>query len=49
MMDLPRFTIVSDEIAAFLQAFAKQQEEQNLFQVLNGLDERYASQRTRFY
>ena len=47
MNDLPRFTTVSEEITNFLQALAKQNEEQRLFQFLNGLDEVYTSQRSQ--
>ena len=47
MNDLPRFTIVNDEITRFLEAFAKQIEEQKPFQFLNGLNETYASQRSQ--
>ena len=44
MNDLPRFSVVTDEITNFLQALARQNEEQRLFQFLNGLDETYSSQ-----
>ena len=39
MSDLPRITVINEEIANFLQVLTKQQEEQKLFQFLNGLDE----------
>jgi len=45
MNDLPRLTSVSEEITNLLHALAKQNEEQRLFQFLNGLDDLYASQR----
>jgi len=47
MNTLPVFTVVNDEITNFLQALAKQSEEQKLFQFLNCLDETYASQRSQ--
>ena len=47
MNDLPKFTSVTEEIINFLQALAKQTEEQKLFQFLNGLDEVYSSQRSQ--
>jgi len=39
MSDLPRITVINEEIANFLQVLTKQQEEQKLFHFLNGLDE----------
>ena len=45
MVDLPRSTTVSDEVAMFLRALAKQQKEQKLFQFLNGLNEKFNTQR----
>jgi len=47
MNDLPRLTVMNPEITNFLQALAKQQEEQKLFQFLNGLDEEYSPQRSQ--
>lgn len=46
MSDLPRITITTDEIMYFLQALAKQQEQQKLFQFLNGLNKEYSAQRS---
>jgi len=47
MNELPKITVVTDEIAIFLQALTKQKEEQRLFQFLNGLDDQYGSQRSQ--
>jgi len=47
MNDLPKFTSVNEEITNFLQALARQTEEQKLFQFLNGLGEVYANQRSQ--
>jgi len=47
MNDLPKFTSVNEEVTNFLQALARQTEEQKLFQFLNGLDEVYGSQRNQ--
>ena len=47
MSDLPRITIVAEEVVNFLQALAKQQQEQKLFQILNGLDEDYSAKRSQ--
>ena len=47
MNDLPKFTSINEEITNFLQALARQTEEQKLFQFLNGLDEVYANQRSQ--
>jgi len=47
MNDLPKFTNVNEEITNFLHALTKQNEEQKLFQFLNGLDEMYAAQRSQ--
>jgi len=47
MNDLPQFTSMSEEITNFLQALTKQNEEQRLFQFLNGLDDLYASHRSQ--
>ena len=38
---------MNEEITDFLHALAKQNEEQRLFQFLNGLDALYASQRSQ--
>lgn len=45
--DLPRFTNINEEIANFLQALARQNEEHKLFQFLNGLNKTYATQRSK--
>jgi len=47
MSDLPQFTVVTDEATNFMKALSKQNEEQRLFQFLNGLDETYSSQRSQ--
>ena len=47
MNDLPKFNTVDEEITNFLHALTKQNEEQKLFQFLNGLDELYATQRSQ--
>ena len=47
MNDLPQFIVVIDEITNFLRALSEQNEEQRLFQFLNGLDETYSSQRSQ--
>jgi len=47
MNNLPRFTTMNEDITNFLHALAKQNEEQRLFQLLNGLDELYATQRSQ--
>jgi len=47
MIDLPKVSVANDEIANFLQAFGRMQEEQKLFQFLNGLDEVYKAQRSQ--
>ncbi|KAJ8426546.1 LOW QUALITY PROTEIN: hypothetical protein Cgig2_002066 [Carnegiea gigantea] len=47
MNDLRPFSIVTDEIISFLQALAKQNEEQRLFQFLNELDKTYSSQQSQ--
>jgi len=43
---LPKVSVSNDEIAAFLSAFGRMQEEQKLFQFLNGLDDVYKAQRS---
>ena len=47
MNDLPRFFVMNEEIINFLQALAKQNEEQKLVQFFNGLDELYGTQRSQ--
>ncbi|KAJ8436185.1 hypothetical protein Cgig2_021856 [Carnegiea gigantea] len=47
MNELPKITATTDEITSFLQVLTKQKEEQKLFQFLNGLDEKYSSQRSQ--
>jgi len=44
-MDLPKVSVANEEIANFLRAFGRMQEEQKLFQFLNGLDDVYKAQR----
>jgi len=46
MNDLLRFTNANEEIINFLQALGRQTEEHKLFQLLDGLDEAYATQRS---
>jgi len=43
MNELPKVSVIFDEITTFLQALTKQREEQKLFQFLNGLDDKYAT------
>ncbi|XP_056690464.1 uncharacterized protein [Spinacia oleracea] len=45
--DFPPITNVTTEINAFIQALTKQQEEQKLFQFLNGIDDHYGPQRSQ--
>jgi len=47
MNDLPWFSTITNETINFLQALTKQNEEQRLFQLVNGLDEAYSSQRSQ--
>ena len=47
MMDLPKVLLTNKEIANFLHAFGRMQEEQKLFQFLNGLDDVYKVQRSQ--
>jgi len=47
MVDLPKVSVANEEIANFLRAFGKMQEEQKLFQFLNGLDDVYKAQRSQ--
>ncbi|KAL2922853.1 Protein FYV6 [Bienertia sinuspersici] len=45
--EYPAITQLTPEITAYIQAIKRQQEEQHLFQFLNGLDEEYAQQRSQ--
>uniref|UniRef100_A0A7C8ZVZ6 Uncharacterized protein n=1 Tax=Opuntia streptacantha TaxID=393608 RepID=A0A7C8ZVZ6_OPUST len=47
VVDLPKVAIANDEIVEFLRAFGRMQEEQKLFQFLNGLDDVYKAQRSQ--
>jgi len=47
MNDLPKSTSINEEITNFLQALARQTEEQRPFQFFNGLYEVYTSQRSQ--
>jgi len=47
MVDLPKVGVANDEIAEFLSAFGRMQEEQKLFQFLNGLDDVHKAQRSQ--
>jgi len=47
MNELPKISIITEEIAVFLQALNKQKEEQRLFQFLNGLDDKYGPYRSQ--
>jgi len=47
MLDLPKVSIANEEIAAFLHAFGRMQEEQKLFQFRKGLDDVYKAQRSQ--
>jgi len=47
MIDLPQITYSNDEIIAFLRALLQQQDEQKLFQFLNGLDDNYGTHRSQ--
>ena len=47
LMDLPKVSVANEEIANFLRAFGRMQEEQDLFQFLNGLDDVYKAQRSQ--
>ena len=47
MNQLPKITDMTEEITMFLQALTKQREEQRLFQLLNGLDDKYEPQRSQ--
>lgn len=46
LSNLPPITTMTPEINAFIKALNEQQEEQKLFQLLNGLDEGYQVQRS---
>ncbi|XP_021849185.1 uncharacterized protein [Spinacia oleracea] len=45
--DFPPITTMTTEINAFVQALNQQQEEQKLFQFLNGVDDHYSPQRSQ--
>ncbi|KAL2935127.1 Retrovirus-related Pol polyprotein from transposon RE2 [Bienertia sinuspersici] len=45
--EYPAITQLTPEITAYIQEIKRQQEEQHLFQFLNGLDEEYAQQRSQ--
>ena len=47
MNELPKISVIIEDIATFLQALNKQKEKQRLFQFLNGLDDRYRPQRSQ--
>jgi len=47
MVDLPKVSVANEEIVNFLRAFGRMQEEQKLFQFLNGLDDVYKAQRSQ--
>jgi len=47
MNELPKISVIIEDIATFLQALNKQKEKQRLFQFLNGLDNRYKPQRSQ--
>jgi len=49
MSELPTIAIVSDDIAAFLNALSKQQQENKLFQFLNGLDDELDHKGVKFF
>jgi len=49
MNGLPMFTNMNEEITNFLHALANQNEEQKLFQVLNGLDYCMPHKEVRYY
>lgn len=46
MDDLPRVTVLSDEMTEFLKKLSGQREENKLFKFLNGLDDVYNAQRS---
>ncbi|KAJ8445453.1 hypothetical protein Cgig2_031266 [Carnegiea gigantea] len=45
--ELPKLSVITDEITPFMKAIVKQREEQRLFQFLNGLDDKYGPQRSQ--
>ncbi|KAL2927057.1 Oral-facial-digital syndrome 1 protein-like protein [Bienertia sinuspersici] len=45
--DYPPISHITTEIRAYINAIKQQQEEQHLFQFLNGLDEDYSAQRSQ--
>ena len=47
MVDLPIVSATNEEIANFLRAFGRMQEEQKLFRFLNWLDDVYKAQRSQ--
>jgi len=47
IVDLPQVISINNEIAVSIRALVKQQEQQKLFQFLNGSDEKYSSQRSQ--
>lgn len=47
MSDLPVITTSATDVTAYLRAVERQQEENRLFQFLNGLDDEYGPQRSQ--
>ncbi|XP_071727129.1 uncharacterized protein [Rutidosis leptorrhynchoides] len=47
LSDLPRISNVTHEVVAFLTALNKQKEEEYLFQLLNGLDDKFSALRSQ--